>query len=122
MGAQLQDAGEYWVLTVPGDSALIPLVPSRQGLDFLGWSADGRSLFWQEGTELFRWEFASREMVPLFTLPSLPEDQKWIGGDARTNGSACQPRPGVDPVEFVCAINESVTELFLIENLNPGAD
>jgi len=90
-------------------------------IELLGWSHDGVSLYWQEGRNVVRQnpDGSGREL--LFTLPELPENERWLGGQFRTYGAPCRPRRGVDPLEFVCAIDESVTELFLVDLSAGGA-
>jgi len=107
----LRDLGEYWVLT-SSDSVLSPLAPAL-GEDVIGWSGDGRSLYWQQGSDLYRGDIDGGDKELLLTLPTLPDGQVWQ--------SPCQPRRGVEPLEFVCKIDESVTELFLVDLSAGGA-
>jgi Tol biopolymer transport system component len=108
----------YWLEVSLTDSLVTPFTSARPliGNHPLGWSEDGRSLYWQLGSDLYRWYLEEDERQLLVTLP---EGQRWIGFKGDMPGAPCQPRPGVDPLEFVCAIDESVTELFLVENSQP---
>ena len=102
------------------DSLVTPFTSARPliGNHPLGWSEDGRSLYWQLGSDLYRWYLEEDEKELLVTLP---KGQKWIGFKGAMPGAPCQPRSGTDPLEFVCAIDESVTELFLVD-LDAGGD
>jgi Tol biopolymer transport system component/tRNA A-37 threonylcarbamoyl transferase component Bud32 len=114
--AATMDFANYWLEVSLTDSDVTPLMQADRVNRPLGWSEDGRSLYWKSGRDLYRWHLEEDEKELLVTLP---EGQKWIDRNPDQPGAFCQPRPGTDPLEFVCAIDESVTELFLVEDIDP---
>jgi hypothetical protein len=71
----------------------------------IGWTNDGNALYWQIGRDVFVWPPGGEKRL-LLTLP------------AGLHG--CVPRPGVDGHEFVCMLDESSVDLYLVENFDRG--
>ena len=117
-GCFSQEAGGYWCLVSRQDSSRT-LVASRSEGYPLGWAEDGTALYWQSGSDIFTWNLEEDERLLLVTLPP---DLSWIGGPPVLAPSNCRPRWGVENPEFVCAIKESYTDLFLVENFDPNVN
>ncbi|MCL7959784.1 MAG: protein kinase [marine benthic group bacterium] len=97
--------GDWWWLISNPDGLQTPLTPLNSDEGPVGWTHDGKALYWQTGRDLFVWPLGDEKRF-LMTLPD------------RLHG--CHPRPGVDGHEFVCMLDESSVELFLVENFNRG--
>lgn len=52
-------------------------------------------------------------------LLELPADPEWVDLiNVTGNAAHCRPRRGTGEIESLCAIDESATELFLVENFD----
>jgi Tol biopolymer transport system component len=110
--------GVGWQLCSQGDVLESPtLMPGRGNA--LGWTADGRAAFWIHRGEIRLEPIEEGDAEHVLTLPEGVRfvDLMTISG----NAAHCRPRRGVEQVEFVCAVDESVTRLYLVENFDPAA-
>jgi hypothetical protein len=73
------------------------------------------SIYWQSGNDISLWPL---DGTPRQLITTLPEAYRWIRRNPDA-GAPCQPRRGVESIEFVCAVDESGYGLFLIENFDP---
>jgi hypothetical protein len=94
------------------------LIGSDWGEWPLGWTRDGSSLYWQSGSDIYLWPLDGGEKELVLKLP---EGMRWIEYGS-VGGAGCQPRLDDQGVEFVCAVDESVTELFLVDNFDRDLD
>ncbi|MCL7959782.1 MAG: protein kinase [marine benthic group bacterium] len=97
--------GEWWWLISNPNGLQTPLTPINPDEGPVGWTQDGKALYWQSERDLFVWPLGG-EKSHLMTLPE--------------NLHGCHPRPDIDGHEFVCMLDESSVELFLVENFNRG--
>jgi hypothetical protein len=111
-----RDAGSYWHLVsgLGGEPSFTPLVEFSGGQP-LAWTRDGRSLYWQSGKEIQLWDVDGDRKETLLTLPA---GKSWLKA-SWGSGSDCQPRHDTVPLEFVCAIDDSYAELFLVDDFDP---
>jgi Tol biopolymer transport system component/tRNA A-37 threonylcarbamoyl transferase component Bud32 len=104
--ARSMSQGSWWVLISLEDASVKQLAMREGDWPFLGWTADGEALYWKKGSDVFRWDPDTGERQLVLSLPETVEN--------------CQPRPGVGGVEFICAVDESTTKLFLVDNFHAG--
>jgi len=105
----------YWCLLSPADSLQKLLMAKTAEEHPLGWTEDGLSLYWQSGDDVYLWNIDRDEKTPVLTLPA---GIRWIRYDL-ASGADCEPRRGIEDAEFICAVDESYTDLYLIENFDP---
>ena len=96
----------YWWLISRRDGSRRSVVAWGEGGP-LGWAADSRHFYWRAGDDVYRWPVDGGDRELLLTLPS--------------GLTQCKPRTGVNDPEFVCAVNESHVDLYLVENFDPAA-
>jgi Tol biopolymer transport system component/tRNA A-37 threonylcarbamoyl transferase component Bud32 len=112
-----QRLGQYWFLvsTIDASQPPIPFASTSSGRP-LGWTPDGGAVYWLSHKEISVWPLDGRERRVLLRLPA---DQEWVDLMTVTGNAAhCRPRHGVADLEFLCAVDESVTDLFLVENFD----
>ena len=97
--------GEWWWLISNPNGLQTPLTPINPDEGPVGWTQDGKALYWQSERDLFVWPLGGEKSH----LMTLPDDLH-----------GCHPRPDIDGHEFVCMLDESSVELFLVENFNRG--
>lgn len=97
--------GSWWWLVSLRDSTNGPLTPVIRGEGPVGWTRDGSSLYWRIDRGVYLWPLDGEKEL-LMTLPE--------------NLHGCLPRPDAETPEFVCILNESSVDLYLVDDFNAG--
>ena len=100
-------SGGYWAVISRADSTQTLLTGTGDALRNhpIGWTPDSGSLYWRTGDDIYFWPLDGGEKELLYHLPPRLE--------------SCRPRSGGERAEFVCLVDESHVDLFLVENLDP---